>query len=268
MCTLSFEFCWRSLRPPHHAARATLHFTFILTNYHELWLISLCSKPWRRGAVDITSVSWTRRPGFESHKGIRFLGRHSRAVVYDLICIVFVLKGEIKALATNKKYKKTFPALGVNQFLFFLPPNVPSNRKGFNWKHVEPMRDPFLTVPAWHWSQGCQMVFSYQKIPICVNFGGSSNGKCWYILCTFGQFSGHLVYFMSSWYIFPRLVHFYPFWYVVPRPIWQPWLKSLQFSGSAQWYWFWVSRGEQGDPMILWKSSPKFSPNHFVTINL
>jgi hypothetical protein len=34
-------------------------------------------RPWRRGAVDIASASGTRRPGFESRQGIRFLGKHS-----------------------------------------------------------------------------------------------------------------------------------------------------------------------------------------------
>jgi hypothetical protein len=60
--------------------------------------------PWRRGTVDIASASRTRRPGFESRHGIRFLGKHSGAVVYKMtyvICIVCVLKGEIKALASK-----------------------------------------------------------------------------------------------------------------------------------------------------------------------
>jgi hypothetical protein len=30
--------------------------------------------------------------------------------------------------------------------------------------------------------QGCQVVCFQTKIPIWVNFGGSCNGKCWYIL--------------------------------------------------------------------------------------
>jgi hypothetical protein len=53
--------------------------------------------------VDISYASGTRTPGLESGQGIRFLGKHSSAVVYKnyLICIVCVLKGEIKALATK-----------------------------------------------------------------------------------------------------------------------------------------------------------------------
>jgi hypothetical protein len=53
------------------------------------------------------------------------------------------------------------------------------------------------------------------KIPICVNFGGW-NGRCfvylvyfvsiWYILCPFGIFCVHLVYFEVICYIFPVLV--------------------------------------------------------------
>jgi hypothetical protein len=59
--------------------------------------------------VDIASASGTRRPGFESRQGIRFLGKHTSAVVFKMtyvICIVCVLKGEIKALATKMLTKK------------------------------------------------------------------------------------------------------------------------------------------------------------------
>jgi hypothetical protein len=50
------------------------------------------------------------------------------------------------------------------------------------------------------------------KIPIWVNFGGSYNGRCWYILWPFDYFKGHLSYFVDFiiiWYIC------FPFWYVV-----------------------------------------------------
>jgi hypothetical protein len=53
------------------------------------------------------------------------------------------------------------------------------------------------------------------KIPIWVNFIGSCNGSCWYILWAFGIFYCHLVFFIVIWYIV--------FWYVVPKRIWQPW---------------------------------------------
>jgi hypothetical protein len=52
-------------------------------------------------------------------------------------------------------------------------------------------------------------IFSNQKIPIWVNFGGSKIGRCWYILRTCGLFHGHLIYlvdFNVIWYIFPVLV--------------------------------------------------------------
>jgi hypothetical protein len=39
------------------------------------------------------------------------------------------------------------------------------------------------------------------KIQIRANFGGSCNGRCWYILWTFGLFYGHLVYFKDIWSI-------------------------------------------------------------------
>jgi hypothetical protein len=40
------------------------------------------------------------------------------------------------------------------------------------------------------------------KIPFWVNLGGSFKRRCRFILWPFGQFSGHLVYFMAIWYIF------------------------------------------------------------------
>jgi hypothetical protein len=43
--------------------------------------------PWRRGAVDNTSPSGTGRPGFESRQGIRFLRKHSSAVMYKMPCL-------------------------------------------------------------------------------------------------------------------------------------------------------------------------------------
>jgi hypothetical protein len=39
------------------------------------------------------------------------------------------------------------------------------------------------------------------KIPIWVNFEGSCNGRCWYILWSFGLFCGNFVYFVALWYI-------------------------------------------------------------------
>jgi hypothetical protein len=38
------------------------------------------------------------------------------------------------------------------------------------------------------------------KIQIWVNFGGSCNGRCWYILWALGSFYGLLLYFMGIWY--------------------------------------------------------------------
>jgi hypothetical protein len=38
----------------------------------------------RRGAVDIAAAPETRRPRFESRQAIRFLGKHSSAVVYKM----------------------------------------------------------------------------------------------------------------------------------------------------------------------------------------
>jgi hypothetical protein len=45
----------------------------------------------------------------------------------------------------------------------------------------------------------------YTKIPIWVYFGGPWNGKCWYVLCPFGIFYGHVVHAMVMfWYISPK----------------------------------------------------------------
>jgi hypothetical protein len=52
--------------------------------------------------------------------------------------------------------------------------------------------------------------FSNQKSRICVSFGGSSNGRCCYILCPFGQFSGHSAHFMAIWYMFLLFGTFLP----------------------------------------------------------
>jgi hypothetical protein len=45
--------------------------------------------------------------------------------------------------------------------------------------------------------------FSYQKIPICVDFVGSSNGRCWIVYV-------HLAYCVAIWYILPRFGTFFP----------------------------------------------------------
>jgi hypothetical protein len=54
---------------------------------------------------------------------------------------------------------------------------------------------------------------SDKKSQIGVNFKGSWNRKCWYILCPFGSFRGTLVFLA-------------PFWYIVSRKIWQPWFQA------------------------------------------
>jgi hypothetical protein len=61
-------------------------------------------------------------------------------------------------------------------------------------------------------------IVSNKKFPIWVNFGGSCNWRCWYILwpfwsillpfgsilLPFGIFCCHLEILMAIWYIFPR----------------------------------------------------------------
>jgi hypothetical protein len=48
------------------------------------------------------------------------------------------------------------------------------------------------------------------KIQIWVNFGGSCNGRCWYILWTLGPFYGLLLYFMDIWYSSRKFGIFFP----------------------------------------------------------
>jgi hypothetical protein len=64
------------------------------------------------------------------------------------------------------------------------------------------------------------------KIPNWVNFGGSYNGTCWYILRSVDLFCSYLVhwmvYFMVIWCILWSFGTFFPFWYVASRKIWQP----------------------------------------------
>jgi hypothetical protein len=53
----------------------------------------------------------------------------------------------------------------------------------------------------------CQQAYFQTKNPYLVYFGGSCNGRCWYIEWTSGIFWGHLiylVYYIVIWYIFMR----------------------------------------------------------------
>jgi thiol-disulfide isomerase/thioredoxin len=55
------------------------------------------------------------------------------------------------------------------------------------------------------------------KIPIWVNFGGPWNGKCRYILWSFGIFYDQLVDYLAIWQCCGNLVYFPLFWYIVKR---------------------------------------------------
>jgi hypothetical protein len=70
------------------------------------------------------------------------------------------------------------------------------------------------------------------KIQIWVNFGGSFNGRCWYILWPFGQFLGHIpsIFLQPFGISYGHLLYTFPFWYVVPRKIWQPWWREKSLS--------------------------------------
>jgi hypothetical protein len=59
-------------------------------------------------------------------------------------------------------------------------------------------------------NQGCQMVCFQIKNTKLVNFGGSCNGSCWYILWPFGLFYDNLVNFVAIWYILWLFGTFFP----------------------------------------------------------
>jgi hypothetical protein len=67
------------------------------------------------------------------------------------------------------------------------------------------------------------------KIQICVNFRGSCNGRCWYILWTLGT----VFYILWTFGIVRgNLVYIFLSWYFVPRKFWQPWLRCINLQIS------------------------------------
>jgi hypothetical protein len=72
------------------------------------------------------------------------------------------------------------------------------------------------------WTRVARWFAFKPKIQSWVNFGGSCNGRCWYILWTLGPFYVPLLYFMDIWYSSWKFGIFFPFWYFVRRKIWQP----------------------------------------------
>jgi hypothetical protein len=70
------------------------------------------------------------------------------------------------------------------------------------------------------------------KITILENIGGSLIVKCLYILWPFGIFYGHLVYFMTAWYIFCSFGTFFPVLVSRNKKIWQPWSPRLLIVGK------------------------------------
>jgi hypothetical protein len=83
----------------------------------------------------------------------------------------------------------------LNEIYFF---HSTSNAKQHSWHRV----DISSRVARW---------FLFKpKIPITVDFGGYSNGRCWYILCPFGQFPA-ILHTLWPFGIFPK------FWYIFTR---------------------------------------------------
>jgi hypothetical protein len=102
-------------------------------------------------------------------------------------------------------------------------PRSTSTKLGFSIKkmnnYFQPLNDqPFVR----RWGRAARWHIFQTKIPIWVNFGGTSKDRCGYILWslglflrTFGTFCGHLVKFYG------HLPYFTLFWYIVPRKLWQ-----------------------------------------------
>jgi hypothetical protein len=81
-------------------------------------------------------------------------------------------------------------------------------------------------------------------IQIWVNFGGSCNKRCLYIIWPFGLFYGHVVNFIDIWYICPRFCIFSSvllcctkkilatlIWTVVSRQFWRDDIAMLILMG-------------------------------------
>jgi hypothetical protein len=84
------------------------------------------------------------------------------------------------------------------------------------------------------------------KFAIWVNFGGSCNGRCWYVLWTFGLLYGHLIYFTAIWSIirtfdifYGHLMYFVVIWHIFPRFGISHQEKSGNPGGDQRWEWKW-----------------------------
>jgi hypothetical protein len=89
----------------------------------------------------------------------------------------------------------------------------------------------------WKWDicidlQGCQMTY----FPIWVNFGGSCNEWCLYIVWPFDPFYGLLVYFVAIWYISWLFGIFFQFGYGAPKKLCQRFLKTQNMWMSIIFY--------------------------------
>jgi hypothetical protein len=90
-------------------------------------------------------------------------------------------------------------------------------------------------VSSFSWQSRVARWFIFKpKIPNWVNVGGSCHGRFWYILGSFGKFTGHFVYFKAIWNILWPIGILSPFWYIVPRKIWQLCSQGL-LEGKPRW---------------------------------
>jgi hypothetical protein len=79
----------------------------------------------------------------------------------------------------------------------------------FSHSYFETVAKFYLPFPPPKFTVARLYIFK-PKIPIWVNFGGSCNRRCWYILWPFGLLYCNLVYFAVIWYTyFPRFCMLY-----------------------------------------------------------
>jgi hypothetical protein len=128
------------------------------------------------------------------------------------------MRAVAEAHKSHKKMKSVLTAF------YCCVENAPKH-KGNLRKHRTCWKTVTVQIRRRHTPRVARWFLFKPKIQIWVNFGGSCNGRCWYILCTLGPFYGLFLYFMDIWYSSWKFGIFFPFWYFVRRKIWQPCIR-------------------------------------------
>jgi hypothetical protein len=145
---------------------------------------------------------------------INYYGKSSPKLVY-----IYILKNLPKVNTRQKETKfaqsghpACKPVPGCHQVkqlrmeFFCMKRKISDIRKKMIFPRFSPARSVWTRVARLH-------VFK-QKIQIWVNFGGSCNGRCCYVLSPFGVLYGHLPYFMSFGILYDQLPYFMAIWYI------------------------------------------------------